>query len=94
MSDETDAAIGFRVGAVEGRVTAINERLRAVDRIEERLLGVVEDVTDIKNTLKERGEADAESRAAGRRDLKILGGTIVAAIIGAAGLILSSGPSP
>lgn len=87
-----DGSIGFRMANLEGQMQTVNERLRAVDRMDERLIGVVDDVGEIKRSLKARDEAAETARAASRRDLFALTGIIVTAIIGAAATVLSQLP--
>ena len=105
MSGDDGATVGFRVGAIEGRLTAVDERLRAVDRIETTLGTVVEDVRDIKTTMDDHHKADTERRdkrtkeaatekRQGRRDLLAVGSAIVVAIIGAVVALIQSGQHP
>lgn len=92
MTPDSDATLGFRMANLEGQMQTVNERLRAVDRIDERVGGVMQDVAEIKMGLNERAKDEAAARSSGRRDMFVLSGTIIAAVISAAALILSQLP--
>lgn len=88
-----DDAMGYRVASIEGQLQTVNERLRAVDRIDERLVGVMEDVAEIKETLATNAKDEVAARTASRRDLFALTGLIIAATIGAAATVVTQLPS-